>query len=58
MQFSNISQLGEEHDKTVRLFACDISEHVLHFFEDKFSEDERPRAERRWQKELFIKYFG
>lgn len=35
--------LPKKHAKTIRLFACDIAEHVLHFFEDKFPEDERPR---------------
>ena len=29
--------------KEVRLFSCDIAEQVLHFFEDKYPKDKRPR---------------
>ena len=30
-------------DSTVRLFAADCAEHVLHFYEDKYPGDNRPR---------------
>jgi len=32
-----------EYEKLVRLFAADCSERALHFFEEKFPEDKRPR---------------
>lgn len=33
----------EGHDKEIRLFACECAESVLHFFEEKFPDDNRPR---------------
>ena len=30
-------------DKDLRLFTCDCAEHTLHFFEEKFPADKRPR---------------
>jgi hypothetical protein len=30
-------------DKALRLFTADCAEHVLHFFEDKYPDDKRPR---------------
>jgi hypothetical protein len=32
-----------EHDKEVRLFAADCAEQVLHLFEEKYPNDNRPR---------------
>ena len=32
-----------EAERVERLFACDCAEHVLHLFEEKLSEDTRPR---------------
>jgi hypothetical protein len=34
----------EGYDKEIRLFACDCAESVLHFFEDVFPNDTRPRV--------------
>jgi len=31
------------HDREVRLFACDCAESVLHLYEDKYPDDNRPR---------------
>jgi len=31
------------HDKDIRLFVCDCAESVLHFFENEFPDDSRPR---------------
>ena len=33
----------KERDAIARLFACDCAEHVLHYFEDNYPEDKRPR---------------
>ena len=30
-------------ERTARLFACDCAEHALHFYEDKYPDDKRPR---------------
>jgi len=30
-------------DYDIRVFACDCADHVLHFFEDKYPNDKRPR---------------
>ena len=34
----------EPSDKIARLFACDCADHVLHFFEEKYPNDKRPRT--------------
>ena len=39
-----LSKLGMLDDKTARAFACDCAEHVLHFYEEKYPNDNRPRA--------------
>ena len=31
------------NERTARLFAADCAEHVLHFFEDRYPTDDRPR---------------
>jgi len=31
------------HDREIRLFACDCAESVLHLYEDKYPDDNRPR---------------
>jgi hypothetical protein len=38
-----IKKLNSWDEKTIRLFAADCSEHVLHFFEDRCPNDDRPR---------------
>ena len=30
-------------DRSLRLFACDCAEHVLHYYEDEYPDDNRPR---------------
>ena len=42
-QFWAILKHGFLSDKDLRLFACDCAEHTLHFFEEKFPADKRPR---------------
>ena len=38
-----IRKLNTWNERTQRLFACDCTEHVLHIFEDKCPDDDRPR---------------
>jgi hypothetical protein len=33
----------EPADREIRLLACDFAEHILHFYEDKYPDDKRPR---------------
>ena len=33
----------EGYDREKRLFACDCAEHVLHLYEEKYPDDDRPR---------------
>jgi len=35
--------LGEEHQRDIRLFACDIAEGVLYLFQKQCPDDKRPR---------------
>jgi hypothetical protein len=42
-RFLAILNHGFLSDKDLRLFACDCAEHVLHFFEEKYPTDKRPR---------------
>jgi len=35
--------LPDEYESVVRLFNCDMAEHVLHIFENKYPKDKRPR---------------
>lgn len=38
-----LTKVSAWDDRTARLFAADCAEHVLHFFEDKYPDDDRPR---------------
>src|SRR5271165_5207159 len=38
-----LRQLPTWNERTMRLFAADCAEHVLHFYEEKFPDDSRPR---------------
>jgi len=38
-----IRKLDTWNERTVRLFACDCAERVLHLYEEKYSDDKRPR---------------
>src|SRR5271165_6484754 len=38
-----LRQLPTWNERTMRLFAADCAEHVLHFYEEKFPDDTRPR---------------
>ena len=38
-----LNKFGIFDEKIARRFACDCTRHTLHFFEDKYPEDKRPR---------------
>jgi hypothetical protein len=38
-----LKALGEEHQRDIRLFNCDIAEGVLYLFEEQYPDDKRPR---------------
>jgi hypothetical protein len=38
-----VKEIPEWNRKTAVLFACDCAEHVLHFFEEKYPKDKRPK---------------
>ena len=38
-----IRKLDTWNERTARLFACDCAERVLHLYEEKYSDDKRPR---------------
>ena len=38
-----IRKLDTWNERTMRLFACDCAERVLHLYEEKYSDDKRPR---------------
>jgi hypothetical protein len=38
-----VKEIPEWNRKTAVLFACDCAEHVLHFFEERYPKDKRPR---------------
>ena len=40
-QIRFVRKVLNEYD--IRVFACDCADHVLHFFEDKYPNDKRPR---------------
>ena len=37
------NDLTPDQERDLRLLACDYAEHVLHIFEDKYPDDNRPR---------------
>ena len=38
-----VREIGGIDDKSLRLFACDVAQSVLHIFEEKYPDDLRPR---------------
>ena len=39
----SLRSVSPEHDKKIRLLACDYAERVLHFYEKEYPNDNRPR---------------